>query len=75
MRVKVFSPGRDAGDICGIIIPRTAGGVSFQSEGPTTAKAWCWGKPVRDLGPRRSNRSAERSGREVLAESSLRIRP
>jgi len=37
---KVFKLHNDAGDIPCSITLWSAGGVSFQSAGPTTAKAW-----------------------------------
>ena len=43
---------------------RSAGGESFQSAGPTTAKARFWDIEVRDHDKRRSQRLADRSGRE-----------
>src|SRR6218665_3856503 len=45
--------------------------LSFQSAGPTTAKARFWDREVRDHGIRRLQRSAERSGREEWAEVGL----
>src|SRR6218665_461236 len=69
--MKVFKLRRDADDIpCGITLP-SAGGVSFQSAGPTTANVRFWCREVRDQGTRRSQRSAERSGREERADSGL----
>src|SRR6218665_3925178 len=71
VKIKVFKLRRDTDDIpCGITF-RSAGGVSFQSEGPTTAKARFWDREVWDHGIRRSQRSAERSGREERADSGL----
>jgi len=67
MKIKVFRQWRDAGDIPWRIILHTAGGVSYQSEVPTAAKAWCWLDKEDKMGTRRSNWSAERSGREELA--------
>src|SRR6218665_2186910 len=71
VKIKVFKLRRDADDIPCSITLRNAGGVPFQSEGPTTAKARFWGREVRDHGIRRSQRSAERSGREERADSGL----
>ena len=59
VKVKVFKLRRDADDIPCSITLRSAGGVSFQSEGPTTAKARFWSREVRDHGIRRSQRSAD----------------
>src|SRR6218665_393062 len=68
---KVFKLRRDADDILCSITLRRAGGVSFQSAGPTTANARFWDREVWDQGTRRSQRSAERSGREERADSGL----
>ena len=59
MKRKVFKLSRDADDIPSSITLQSAGGVSFQSAGPTTANAWFWDRDVRDQGTRRSQRSAE----------------
>src|SRR6218665_1023530 len=45
---KVFKLRRDAGDIPCSITLRSAGGVSFQSAGPNTAKARFWDREVRE---------------------------
>jgi len=51
MKRKVFKLCRDTGDIpCGIVLQK-AGGVSFQSAGPTTAKARFWDREVWDQAP------------------------
>ena len=73
MKMKVFKLHRDAGDIPCSITLRSAGRVSFQSAGPTTAKARFWDRDVHvwDQGTRRSQRSAERSEREERADSGL----
>src|SRR6218665_1180266 len=71
MKRKVLKLGGDAGDIPCSTTLRSAGGVSFQSVGPTTAKTRFWDREVRDQGSRRSQRSAERSGREERADSGL----
>src|SRR6218665_3346397 len=64
VKMKVFKLRRDADyNPCSIAL-RSAGGVSFQSARPTTAKARFWDREVRDHGIRRSQQSAERSGRE-----------
>src|SRR6218665_2620440 len=68
---KVFKLRRDADDIPCSITLRSAGGVSFQSAGPTTPKARFWDREVWNQGTRRSQRSAERSGREERADSGL----
>ena len=65
VKIKVFKLRRDADDIPCNITLRSAGGESFHSVGPTTAKARFWDREVRDQGIRRSQRSAERSGRVV----------
>ena len=62
---------RDADDIPCNITLRSAGGESFHSAGPTTAKARLWEREVRDHGIRRSQRSAERSGPEERADGGL----
>ena|SRR6218665_4043 len=49
-RKEVFKLRRDAGDIPYSITLRIAGGVSFQSAGPTTAKARFWDREVRYRG-------------------------
>src|SRR6218665_1259016 len=67
-KIKVFKLRRDADDIPCNITLRSAGGESFHSAGPTTAKARFWDREVRDQGIRRSQRSAERSGREERAD-------
>src|SRR6218665_2649898 len=72
VKIKVFKLRRDADDIpCNMITLRSAGGESFHSAGPTTAKARFWDREVRDQGIRRSHRSAERSGREERADGAL----
>src|SRR6218665_346851 len=68
VKIKVFKLRRDADDIPCNITLRSAGGESFHSAGPTTAKARFWDREVRDQGIRRSQRSAERSGREERAD-------
>ena len=68
---KVFKLHRGADDIPCSIKLRSAGGVSFQSAGPTTAKARFWDRELRDQGTRRSQRSAERSEWEERADSGL----
>src|SRR6218665_3250451 len=70
---KVFKLRRDADDIPCSITLQSAEGLSFQSAGPTTANARFWNREVglRDQGTRRSQRSAERSGREERADSGL----
>jgi len=55
---EVFKLRRDAADFLCSITLRSAGGVSLQSAGPTTAKARFWNREVRDQGTRRSQRSA-----------------
>src|SRR6218665_3619069 len=67
VKIKVFKLQRDADDIPCNITLRSAGGEAFHSAGPTTAKARFWDREVRDQGIRRSQRSAERSGREERA--------
>src|SRR6218665_3270122 len=71
VKIKVFKLRRDADDIPCNITLRSAGGESFHSAGPTTAKAQFWDSEVRDQGIRRSQRSAERSGREEWADGGL----
>ena len=72
MKRKVFKLRRDADDIPRSIKLRSAGGVSFQSAGPTTANARFWDREVRDQGTRKGTRRlAERSGREERADSGL----
>src|SRR6218665_469211 len=71
VKIKVFKLGRDADDIPCNITLRSAGGETFHSAGPTTAKAQFWDREVRDQGIRRSQRSAERSGREERADGGL----
>src|SRR6218665_10830 len=66
---KVFKLRRNADDIPCSITLRSAVGVSFQSAGPTPANARFWDREVRDQCTRRSQRSAERSGREERADS------
>src|SRR6218665_448707 len=68
VKIKGFKLRRDADDIPCNITLRSAGGESFHSAGPPTAKARFWDREVRDQGIRRSQRSAERSGREELAD-------
>src|SRR6218665_3188604 len=46
VKIKVFKLRRDADDIPGSITLRSAGGVSFQSAGPTTANARFWNREV-----------------------------
>src|SRR6218665_1049856 len=71
LKIKVFKLRREADDIlCGITL-RNAGGMSFQSAGPTTAKVRFWDREVRDHGIKRSQRSAERSGREERADGGI----
>src|SRR6218665_1038314 len=72
VKIKVFKLRRDADDILCSITLRSAGGVSFRCEGPTTAKARFWDREVRDHGIRRSQRSVEHSGREERADSGIR---
>src|SRR6218665_2691047 len=71
VKIKVFKLRRDAGDINCSITLRSAEGVPFQSEGPTTATARFWDREVGDHGTRRSYRSSERDGREDRADSGL----
>ena len=71
VRIKFFKLRRDADDIPCNITLRSAGGESFHSAEPTTAKARFWDREVRDQGIRRSQRSAERSGREERADGAL----
>src|SRR6218665_2330611 len=73
VKIKVFKLRRDTDDIPCSITLRSAGGVSFQSEGPTTAKTRFWDREVRNHGRpiKRSQRSAERRGREERADSGL----
>src|SRR6218665_379316 len=73
VKIKVFKlhVWRDADDIPCNITLRSAGGESSHSAGPTTAKARFWDREVRDQGIRRSQRSAERSGREERADGGL----
>src|SRR6218665_1560650 len=71
LNIKVFRLRRDADDIPCNITLRSAGGESFHSAGPTTAKARLWDREVRDQGIRRSQRSAECSGREERADGGL----
>src|SRR6218665_273129 len=71
VKIKVFKLRRDAYDIPCNITLRSAGGESFHSAGPTTAKARLWEREVRDHGIRRSQQSAERSGREERADGGL----
>src|SRR6218665_2224855 len=68
-KIKVFKLRRNAHDISCSITLRSAGGVSFESERPTTAKARFWDRELRDHGIRRSQRSAESSGRDERADS------
>ena len=77
VKIKVLKLRRDADDILcrPNITLRSAGGESFQSAGPTTAKARFWDSEVRDQGIRRSQRSAERSGREERADADAWYRP
>src|SRR6218665_701707 len=71
VKIKVFNLRRDADDIPCNITLRSAGGESFHSAGPTTAKVRFWDREVRDQGIKTSQRSAERSGREEGADSGL----
>src|SRR6218665_1966866 len=71
VKIKVFKLRRDADDIPCNITLRSAGGESFHSAGPTTAKARFWDREVWNQGIRRSQRSAERSGREERADGGL----
>src|SRR6218665_3538899 len=71
VKIKVFKLRRDADDIPCNITLRSAG-ESFHSAGPTTAKARFWDREVRDQGIRRSQRSAEHSGREERADGRFR---
>src|SRR6218665_195852 len=71
VKIKVFKLRRGADDIPCNITLRSAGGESFHSAGPTTAKARFWDTDVRDQGIRRSQRSAERSGQEERADGGL----
>src|SRR6218665_1129844 len=74
VKIKVFKLRRDADDIPCNITLRSAGGESIHSAGPTTAKARFWDREVRDQGIRRSQRSAEHSGREERADCGLDTR-
>src|SRR6218665_1541242 len=65
VKIKIFKLRRDTDDIPCNITLRSAGGDSLQSVRPTTAKARFWDREVRDHVIRRSQRSAERSGREA----------
>src|SRR6218665_1964719 len=71
VKIKVFKLQRDADDISCNITLGNAGGESFHSAGPTTAKARFWDREVRDQGIIRSQRSAECSGREERADGGL----
>src|SRR6218665_2989447 len=71
VKIKVFKLRRDADDIPCNITLRSAGGESFHSAGPTTAKARFLDREVRDQDIRRSQRSAERSGREEREDGGL----
>src|SRR6218665_581037 len=71
VKINVFKLRRDADDIPCNITLRSAGGESFHSAGPTTAKARFWDREVPDQGIRRSQRSEERSGREERADGGL----
>src|SRR6218665_3371929 len=62
VKIKVFKLRRDADDIPCNITLRSAGGESF---------ARFWDREVRDQGIRRSQRSAERSGREERVDGGL----
>src|SRR6218665_947655 len=73
VKIKVFKLRRDADDIPCNIILRSAGGESFHSAGPTTAKVRFWDREVRDQGIRRSQRTVERSGREERADGGLHM--
>src|SRR6218665_3997223 len=70
---KVFKLHRDAGDIPCSITLWSAGVVSLQSAGPTTAKVRFWVREVRDQGTRRSQRSTERSRRDEMVTSRITI--
>ena len=52
LKIKVFNLWRDADDIPCNITLRSAGGESFHSTGPTTAKARFWDREVRHQGIR-----------------------
>jgi len=54
VKMKVFKLRRGGDDILCSIILRSAGGVSFQSARPTTAKARLWDREVREHAIRRS---------------------
>src|SRR6218665_2209835 len=71
VKIKVFKLRRDADDIPCNITLRIAEGESLQSAGPTTAKARFWDREVRDHGIKRSQLSAEHSGREERADGGL----
>ena len=71
VKIKVLKLRRDADDIPCNITLQSAGGESFHSAGSTTAKARLWGRDVRDQCIRRSQRSAERSGREEREDGGL----
>src|SRR6218665_2250631 len=71
VKIKVFKLRRDADDIPCNITLRSAGGESFRNTGPATAKVRFWDREVRDHGIKRSQRSAERNGREERANGGL----
>src|SRR6218665_1208116 len=56
VKIKVFKLRRGTDEIPCSITLRSARGVSFQSEGPTTAKARLWDREVRDQGISRLQR-------------------
>jgi len=70
---KVFKLRRVTGDIPCSITLQSAGRVSFQSAGPTTAKARFWDRDVWDQGTRWSQRSTEHSGQVQRADSGLNM--
>jgi len=49
LKIKVFKLRRDADDILCSITLQNAGGMSFQSAGPTTAKVRFWDREVRTM--------------------------
>src|SRR6218665_1112818 len=71
MKRKIIKLQRDADDIHCSSTLRSAGGASFQRAGSTKAMVRFWDRKVLGQGTRRSQRSAERSGREERAESCL----
>ena len=62
VKIKVFKLRRDADDIPCNITLRSAGGESFHSAGPTTAKDRFWDREVRDQG---NNQMTEQSRTEL----------